>query len=187
VRQTFKPLREVWMNMGIERIDTHEERTVKALLDSGAMGMFISRSLTEKGGYKLIKLNRPIQVRNINDTSNSGGAITYEVKVNMFYKGYVERVWMDICKLGKTNMVLGMPWLAAHNSKIDWEKREVRMMRCPPLCEKTVRIKGKKEIRENEKKIVRWAVDEKEDWGRKEEIEVDYRKVEEMVPKRFHK
>jgi len=30
-------------------------------------------------------------------------------------------------------------------------------------------------------------VDEKEDWGREEEIKVDHRKVEEMVPKRFHK
>ena len=30
-------------------------------------------------------------------------------------------------------------------------------------------------------------VDEKEDWERKEEIEADHRKVEEMVPKRFHK
>jgi len=30
-------------------------------------------------------------------------------------------------------------------------------------------------------------VDEKKDWRRKEEIEVDYRKVEEMVPKRYHK
>jgi len=77
--------------------------------------------------------------------------------------------------------------LAAHNPEIDWEKGEVRMTRCPPLCGKVVRIKGKKEIREDEKKIVRWAVDEKEDWGREEEIEADHRKVEEMVPKRFHK
>jgi len=37
------------------------------------------------------------------------------------------------------------------------------MMRCPPLCGKTVRIKGKKKTREDEKKIVRWAMDEKED------------------------
>jgi len=61
------------------------------------------------------------------------------------------------------------------------------MTRCPPLCEKVVRIKGKKEIREDEKKIVRWAADEKEDWGREKEMEADHRKVEEMVPKRFHK
>jgi len=61
------------------------------------------------------------------------------------------------------------------------------MTRYPPLCGKTVRIKGKKEMREDEKKIVRWAIDEKEDWGQEEEIEADHRKVEEMVPKRFHK
>ena len=186
VRQTFKPLREVWMNVGIEKVDTHEGRTVKALLDSGATEMFMSKSLAQKGGYRLIKLDQPLQVRNVDGTGNSGDAITHEVEVNMFYKGHVERVRMDVCELGKTDVILGMPWLAAHNPEIDWEKEEVRMMRCPPLCEKTVRIKGKKEIREDKKKIVRWAVDEKEDWEKEEEIEVDHKKVEEMVPKRFH-
>ena len=186
VRQTFKPLREVWMNVGIEKVDTHEGRTVKALLDSGATEMFMSKSLAQKGGYRLIKLDQPLQVRNVDGTSNSGDAITHEVEVNMFYKGHVERVRMDVCELGKTDVILGMPWLAAHNPEIDWEKEEVRMMRCPPLCEKTVRIKGKKEIREDKMKIVRWAVDEKEDWEKEEEIEVDHKKVEEMVPKRFH-
>jgi len=175
------------MNVGIKRIDTHEGRTVKALLDSGATGMFMSRSLAQKGGYRLIKLNQPIQVRNINGTSDSGGAITHEVEVNMFYKGHVERVQMDICKLGKTDVILSMPWLVAHNPEIDWEKGEVRMMRCPLLRGKAMKIKEKNEMRKNEKKIVRWAVDEKEDWGREEEMEVDHRKVEEMVPKRFHK
>jgi len=57
VRQKFKPLREVWMNVGIERIDTYEGTTVKALLDSGAIGMFISKSLAQKRGYRLIKLD----------------------------------------------------------------------------------------------------------------------------------
>jgi len=92
VRQTFKPLREVWMNMGIKRIDTHKGRTVKALLDSEATGMFMSKSLAQKKGYRLIKLDQPLQVRNMDGTRNSGGAITHEVKVNMFYKGHVERV-----------------------------------------------------------------------------------------------
>ena len=34
---------------------------------------------------------------------------------------------------------------------------------------------------------MRWAVDEKEDWGKEEEIEADHRKIEEMVPERFHR
>ena len=75
----------------------------------------------------------------------------------------------------------------AHNSEIDWEKEEVKMTRCPLLCGKTVRIKERKEMKEDKKKIVRWAVDEKEDWEREEEIEVDYRKIEKMVPKRFYR
>ena len=187
VRQMFKPLREVWMNVGIKKVDTHEGRTVKALLNSGAMGLFMSKSLAQKRGSMLIKLDQPLQVRNVDGTGNSGGAITHEVEVNMFYKGHIERVQMDVCELGKTDVILGILWLAAHNPEIDWEKGEVRMTRCPPLCRKTVKIKGKKEIREDEKKIVKWAVDEKEDWGKEEEMEADHRKVEEMVPKKFYR
>jgi len=36
-------LREVWLNIGVEKIDTYKGVMVKALLDSGAMGMFIDR------------------------------------------------------------------------------------------------------------------------------------------------
>ena len=45
------------MTVGIEKIDMHEGRTVKALLDSGATEMFMSKSLVQKGGYRLIKLD----------------------------------------------------------------------------------------------------------------------------------
>ena len=93
--------------MGIKRIDTHEGRIVKALLNSGATKMFMSKS--QKGGYRLIKLDLSLQVRNVDSTSNSGGAIMHKLKVNMFYKGHVERVQIDVCKLGKTNVILGMP------------------------------------------------------------------------------
>jgi len=48
-----------------------------------------------------------------------------------------------------------MPWLAAHNPEIDWEKGEVQMTRCSPLCGKAIKIKRKKEIKEDKKKIVR--------------------------------
>jgi len=48
--------------------------------------------------------------------------------------------------------------------------------------------KGKKKVATLEKeKIVRWVIDNKEDWRREEEIEEDHRKIEEMVPKKFLK
>jgi len=54
----------------------------------------------------------------------------------MFFKGHIERVRIDVCNLGKTKVILGMLWLAAHNPEIDWKKGEVKMMRCLPICEK---------------------------------------------------
>ena len=44
------------MIVGIEKKDTHEGRTVKALLDSGATEMFMSKSLAHKRGYSWINL-----------------------------------------------------------------------------------------------------------------------------------
>jgi len=41
VRRTFKMFKEVWLDIGIERTDTHKGVTIKVLLDSGATGMFI--------------------------------------------------------------------------------------------------------------------------------------------------
>jgi len=109
--------------------------------------------------------------------------------VNVYYKGHVERMRMDVCDLGKTEVILGMPWLQAYNPEINWETREVKMMRCPPLCGRNEKLKGERRVKRvatlEEEKIVRWAVDDKEDWGREEEVEADHRKIEEMVPKKF--
>ena len=53
VRRTFKMLREVWLNIGVEKVDTHEGVIIKALLDSGATGMFIDRQTAARHGFKL--------------------------------------------------------------------------------------------------------------------------------------
>jgi len=56
---------------------------------------------------------------------------------------------------------------------------------CSRKSQKKERVK--RVATEEEEKIVRWAIDDKEDWGREEEIEEDHRKIEKMVPKRFLK
>jgi len=49
----FKMLREVWLNIGVEKVDTHEGVTVKALLDSGATEIFMDKKMAAKHGFKL--------------------------------------------------------------------------------------------------------------------------------------
>ena len=62
-------------------------------------------------------------------------------------------------------------------------------MRCPPLCGGKSKRKErvKMMVTEEEEKIVHWAIDDKEDWRREEEIEEDHRKIKEMVSKKFLK
>jgi len=96
---------------------------------------------------------------------------------------------MDIYDLGKTEVILGMPWLQAHNPEINWKTGEVKITRCLPLCGGKSKRKERARMRatKEEEKIVHWAIDNKEDWRREEEMEEDHRKIEEMVPKKFLK
>ena len=108
-------------------------------------------------------------VKNVNRTNNSKRAITHHVKANVYYKGYMERIRIDVCNLGKTEVILEMLQLQAYNPEINQETREVKIPRCLSLCDRTIlkkeEKKGKKEkgvVTLEEEKIVRWAIDNKE-------------------------
>jgi len=58
-------------------MDIHEGITVKALLDSGTIEMFMDRKMVAKYGFRLQKLERPIVVRNVDGTNNSAGTIAH--------------------------------------------------------------------------------------------------------------
>jgi len=165
----LRPLREVWMKVGLEKLESHEGVAVKALLDSGAIGLFMDMTFAKEKGFKMERMKNPLLVKNVDGTVNVGEAITYQVECNMFFKGHVERVRMDVCNLGKMEVILGMPWLVAHNPEIDWEKEEVKMTRCPPIC-------GKEKQEEKRKKEVKGI-----------ERDKDKEALRKLVPKRFWK
>ena len=119
-------------------------------------------------GFKIEKLKKSLLVRNVDGTVNVGGAITHQVECNMFFKGHVERARIDVCNLGKIEVILGMPWLAAYNLEIDWEKGEVKITCCLPIC-------GRRKQEEKEKEVKKVERDEDEEILKK------------LVPKRFWK
>ena len=158
----FKILRKVWLNIGVEKVNMYESITVEALLDSGVTGIFINKKIVAKHEFRLQKLERLVMVRNVDGTNNSRGAITHQVEVNIYYKSYIERMRIDVCNLRKTNVVLGMPWLQAHNPEINWETGEVKIIRCLPLCRRNMKSeegdkikKEKRVVTLEEEKIVR--------------------------------
>jgi len=156
------------MKVGLEKLESHEGVAVKALLDSGITGLFMDTTFTKEKEFKMEKLKNSLLVKNVDRTANAGGAITYQIKCNMFFKGHVERARMDMCNLGKKEVILGMPWLIAHNPEIDWEKVKVKMTCCPPICGKRKQEEKKKEVKKVEKNK-------------------DEETLKRMVPKRFWK
>jgi len=86
----------------------HKGVTVKALLNSGMTEIFMDRKMVAKHEFRLQKLKRPVMVRNVDGTNNSEGAITHKVEVNVYYKGHVKRMRMDVCDLKRIDIILGM-------------------------------------------------------------------------------
>ena len=163
-------------------------------MDSGITGMFMDQKITAKYRFRLQKLERPIVVRNVNGKNNSAGAITHQMEVNKYYKSHVERIRMDIYDLEKTDVILGMLWLQVYNPEINWEMEEVKITRCLSLCGRNTKLKEEKRKKKRkrvatleEEKIMRWTVDNKEDWKREKEVAADHRKIKEIVPQKFLK
>jgi len=70
--------------------------TVEVLLDSGAAGLVMSSEFAKKQGFKLKKLERLINVRNVDRSLNKEGPIKYTVEVNIYYQRYRERTEIDV-------------------------------------------------------------------------------------------
>ena len=89
-------LRKVTVKIRLERIDTQEGIMVEALLDSRVTGLVMSSEFARKQGFKLKKLKRPMNIRNVDESLNKEGPIEHTVEVNIYYQGYRERMEIDV-------------------------------------------------------------------------------------------
>jgi len=91
-----RTLREVTVKIGLERIDTQEGIMVEALLDSRTTGLVMSSEFAKKQGFKMKRLERPINVRNIDGSFNKERPIENMVEVNIYYQEHKERIEIDV-------------------------------------------------------------------------------------------
>jgi len=110
-------LREVTVKIGLEKINMQEGVTVKALLDSGAIGLVMSLEFARKQGFKLKKIEKLIYIRNMDGMLNKEEPIENMVEVNIYYQEHREKTEIDVIGGQKWNIILEM--LACYNSKID--------------------------------------------------------------------
>jgi len=195
----------VTVKIGLERIDMQKGIMVEVLLDSGAMGLVISLEFARKQGFKLKKLDRLMNVRNMDGSLNKERPIEHMVEVNIYYQDHRERTEIDVIGGQKWTVILGMLWLAHHNPEIDWRTEEVKMTRCPEECGKQWRPvqekSGWEKQKEEEAKEEAGKKREEKDKKRKQKkgkmIEVkkvveewgiwnEEEEAKKMVPEKFH-
>ena len=101
-------LREVTVKIGLERVDTQEGIMVEALLDSGATGLVMSSEFAKKQSFKLKKLERLMNIRNVDRSLNKEEPIENMVEVNIYYQEHRERTEIDVIGGQKWTVILGM-------------------------------------------------------------------------------
>jgi len=91
-----RTLREVMVKIGLERINTQEGIIVEALLDSGATRLVISSEFAKKQGFKLKKLERLINMRNVDGLFNKERPIENTVEMNIYVQEHRERTEINV-------------------------------------------------------------------------------------------
>ena len=82
---------------------------MEALLDSGATGLVMSSEFAKKQGFKLKRLERLMNVRNVDGSLNKERPIKHIVEVNIYYQGHRERTEINVIGDQKWMVILGMP------------------------------------------------------------------------------
>ena len=89
-------MREVTVKIRLEKINTQEGVMVEALLDSRAIELVMSSEFVRKQGFKLKKLERLMNVRNVDGSLNKERPIEHTVEVNIYYQKHRERMEIDV-------------------------------------------------------------------------------------------
>jgi len=118
----------------IRTTDISELHLVEALLDCGATGSLIDRDFVCSKGMNTRTLSHNIPVFNVDSSPNEAGQISEVMDIVLCYKTHSERMLLAVSGLRKQSLILGYNWLKDHNPRIDWEKGEVEMTRCPLQC-----------------------------------------------------
>src|SRR3979490_3149819 len=118
----------------VQSVDTGRPLAINALLDSGAIGMFIDIEFVWAKRLKTRRLPRAILVYNIDGTPNEAGSIKEEVDLICTYGNHTECATFSITSLGHLAIILGHTWLTEHNPEVNWHSGEVSMTRCPESC-----------------------------------------------------
>jgi hypothetical protein len=95
----------LYLQAEIESTDTQWKQAVRALVDSGATGLFIDSEYIKWNQILTKKLAQPIPMYNIDGSANMDGSIMEVAELLLQYNGHTERALFCVTRLGKPH-----PW-----------------------------------------------------------------------------
>jgi len=100
----------------------HKRAETTALLDSGATENFMSLDYAKWLHLPIKNLKDPCPLFNVNGTTNKQGDIRFYTDLAMRSGTVWKNMQFFLSNLGTHQMILGYPWFAAIQPKIDWAK-----------------------------------------------------------------
>ncbi len=93
---------------------------VSALVDSSATSSFIDQTFVAQHNIPVVKKSPPVLVKVIDGRTIASGAITYETTpLELCIGKHTEKIVLNIISTPHHPIILGQPWLEAHNPIID--------------------------------------------------------------------
>jgi len=93
-----------------------------ALLDSGATKNFINHQYAQQLWLPVKRLTTPQKVLNMDGTTNQKGDITFYLDLEVWTGEKCVDMQFFLTELEPQHMILGYPWFAAMQPKINWAK-----------------------------------------------------------------
>ena len=102
---------------------SYKRAETTALLDSEATKNFMSLDYAKWLHLSIKILKDPYPLFNIDGTTNKQGDIHFYTDLTMWTGAVYKTMHFFLSNLGSHQVILGYPWFAAMQPKIDWAKR----------------------------------------------------------------
>jgi hypothetical protein len=127
----------------LQSLHARAERQV--LVDSGSTDNFISHKLLKRMKIGTLELKHPCVIWNVDGTHNRSRMIKKFADLQVRCGDKVEQMKFLVTDLGDDEIILGYPWLAAFQPKLDW-KNAVLDESMQPLVIKTLGLNLDEEV-----------------------------------------
>ena len=124
----IRNIRAPSIRMNVRIIHNEKQIDARALLDSGAEGLYCNTKFIQKQQLPLEPLMTPVYPRNVDGSLNKEGSIRHAAILRMeMGDEHQELAECLVTDIGDNDLLLGTDWLRAHNPSINWSTNHLAL------------------------------------------------------------